>query len=86
MELERLRLENDKLLNAILEKPKVVEEKQIDTSELKPIMPGKHLPWAMRRQMLEAEDREKARLMKEAPKPSVESKVSSAEEELLAEN
>lgn len=28
------------------------------------------IPWSVRRQMLEAEDRERARLMREAPKPA----------------
>ena len=37
--------------------------------EFKEITQPKNIPWNVRRQMLESEDREKARLMREAPKP-----------------
>src|SRR6185295_15381394 len=63
IEIERLRLENQKLLDRILEKPTV--ETRIDTNDLKPIAP-KNISWNVRRQMLESEDRAKAKLMQQA--------------------
>ena len=51
----------DKLLNPIQ------SEKSVPV-EYEPIQP-KNIPWAVRRQMLEAEDRIKAKLMKDAPVP-----------------
>jgi len=68
-ELEVVRLENKVLLDRILEKP--VESKPIDINELKPIGP-KNISWNVRRQMLEAEDREKAKLMKSTEVPTLE--------------
>ncbi len=62
VEIERLRAENKYLLEHILQKPE--EPKPVDISDLKPIT-SKHIPWNVRRQALEAEDREKARLMKQ---------------------
>ena len=67
MENERLRIENAKLLDRILT-PVVPHEPIPTTNDKVPIMP-KTLPWNVRRQTLEAEDREKARLMKSAPQP-----------------
>ncbi len=32
-------------------------------------VPRRNLPWAVRRQMLEVEDRERAKLLREAPRP-----------------
>lgn len=66
MEIERLRFENERLLTRILKEPERVE------TDTKPISlnPPKNIPWAVRRQMLEAEDRKKAQLLKNAPKPS----------------
>lgn len=64
-QLELMTLQNNKLLDRITEKPQpeaVREPPQIT-------MP-RNIPWGVRRQMLEAEDREKARLMREAPKPA----------------
>src|SRR6266850_2663934 len=62
MELERLRQENNRLLEYILQKPE--PEQRINTEELKMVMP-KSLPWKARKQMLENEDREKAKLIKQ---------------------
>lgn len=44
----------------------------IDTSELKPMLPNKHLNWHARQQILEAEDRAKAKLLKEHERISTE--------------
>ena len=60
---------NKDLLSRIMEKP-VIEEK-IDTTELKPITRGA-LPWNSRRQMLEAEDRDKAKKLKQNESVSIE--------------
>jgi hypothetical protein len=66
IQVERLIHENTKLLDRILEKP-VVEARSTPTEI--PI-PPRNIPWNVRRQMLEAEDRERAKLMNQAPKPS----------------
>lgn len=63
-QLSVVNIEKEKLLNLILEKNKPVPEPQIDTEELKPIT-SKYVPWKVRREMLEAEDREKARVLRE---------------------
>jgi len=65
-QLDVANLEIRRLLDKILEKPQ--------PESIKPppeITPPRNVPWSVRRQMLEAEDREKARLMREAPKPTV---------------
>jgi hypothetical protein len=62
---DHLRMDNDRLLRRILEKP--TEPEQI--REAPQVSLPKSIPWNIRRQMLEKEDREKARLMREAPKP-----------------
>lgn len=62
LEIERLRLENARLLHRILEKPQ--EEVRHDTSDLQPIMP-KTIPWNTRRQILETQDRDTAQRLKE---------------------
>jgi hypothetical protein len=61
-ELEVVRLDNQRLLNRLLEVPK--DEIKVNDSEFKPILP-RNLPWAARKQMLEAEDRQRAKLMKQ---------------------
>ena len=61
MEIERLRQENNKLLEYILEKPKEFIS-PIDEGQ-KVVLP-RSIPWNVRKQMLENEDREKAKLMK----------------------
>ena len=63
-QLEIANYEKKQLLNRMLEKPE-----PIPVEPLKEIMPPKSLPWRARRQILEAEDREKARAMREAAKP-----------------
>ena len=68
LELASVKQERDKLLQRILNPPTESTMSKDDIDELKPILP-KAIPWNVRRQMLEAEDREKARLMQNAPKP-----------------
>jgi len=62
LQVAKLQYENEKLLSKIFEKP--AEEPKIDTNDLKPIMP-KTMPWNVRRQMMEREDRHKAKLLKQ---------------------
>jgi hypothetical protein len=57
--------ENRRLMSVITNKPEKTEPVQ-DTRELKPVMP-RNLPFSMRRQMLEAEDRAAAKLLKNNP-------------------
>ena len=63
-QLEVVNFEKKQLLDKLLnpEKPEPVKEPAL-------IIPPKGIPWAVRKQMLEQEDREKAKLMREAPKP-----------------
>jgi hypothetical protein len=79
MQLEIANHEKSQLLTRLLEKPES-EVRPVQTEEIKPIMP-KTVPWNVRRQMIEAEDREKAKLMRIAPKPIV--KTEDLEKELL---
>lgn len=62
LEIERLRIENARLLDRILEKPR--EEVRVIDTDLKPIMP-KTIPWNTRKQMLEQQDRNTAKLKRQ---------------------
>jgi hypothetical protein len=64
-QLETLMHEKNVLLNAVLEKDEKPEPIPVDTSKLQPIRPFA-MPWNARRQLLEAEDREKAKLLVKA--------------------
>lgn len=64
-QLEIANYEKKQLLDRILEKPTIIEKSP--TNEV--IIPPRNVPWNVRRQMMEAEDREKARLMREVAKP-----------------
>ena len=77
-QLEIANYEKGQLLNRLLKEPEKIPE----VTEAPPmkVMP-RVVPWQVRRQMLEKEDREKARLLKNAPKPTaVETKVQTEEE------
>jgi hypothetical protein len=63
-QLEVANFEKKQLLDRLLEKP-VVEPAKEPTMVTKPL----GIPWHVRRQILEQEDREKAKLLREAPKP-----------------
>lgn len=63
-QLEIANLEKQKLLDRLLEKP----QPEIPREPVQVTRPV-HVPWNVRRQMLEAEDRRKAQLMKQAPQP-----------------
>lgn len=79
-QLEIANYEKEKLLNRLLEKPEPIKE------ETKPVMVSKPrtVPWAIRRQMLEKEDREAARAMKNAAQSdSVLTNVKLSKEEII---
>lgn len=62
MQLEKCDSERKELLSRLLDKDKETVA-QPDTKTLQPILPN-FVPWRVRQQMLEAEDREKARVMR----------------------
>ena len=85
MELARAHDQNQRLIEIITAKPE--PETKISIENLKPILPTRHMPFHVRRQMLEQEDRAKARVIqaqKEALKENVvdESLTSKLEQEL----
>lgn len=69
MEVERLRIDNSRLLDRILEKPTPTVEPIRNDNQ--PVPLGKHIvqPWRVRQQMLEAEDRVRAAALRSAPTP-----------------
>lgn len=81
-EIEMLRLERDRLLNhALRTNEQEVQPKEV--TEFQPI-PPRNIPWAVRRQMLEREDRQAALLKKNKNTEikSVEITVDDLEKEL----
>ena len=70
IQVEQLRQDNKTLLDRLLEKP--AEREPASPEIFTPIKTSasRHVPWSVRRQMLETEDREKAKLLKNAPKPA----------------
>lgn len=73
---DHLRMDNEKLLRRILEKP----EPEIQTPVEPQITRPKTLPWRVKQQMLEQEDRARARALRNAPKEDV--KTDELEKEL----
>lgn len=68
MEVARLTADNERLLERILEKPEPQPERLVapePTTQLRP----RQVPWQVRRQMLEAEDRQRAVALNNAAKP-----------------
>ncbi len=55
------------LIQKLTKEPEVIEEKQIDTSNLRPLMPSR-MNWNTRRQQLESEDRAAAKIINEKNK------------------
>jgi hypothetical protein len=69
-QLSIMMLERDRLLtNLLVGSP--VEPPNITQQEPQVIKP-KIVPWSVRRQMLEAEDRRKAELLRNVPKPTIQ--------------
>ena len=66
-QLEIANYEKGQLLNKLLKEPDKEPERS-EAPEMKHI--PRVVPWQVRRQILEREDREKARLLKNAPKPA----------------
>ena len=73
--------DRERLLDVLIKKPDGDNAKpQIDISQFKPL-PTQHLGWAAKRQMLEAEDRAKARAIRDNKElASVSNKPMSVEE------
>lgn len=69
VEVNRLRAENSRLLEAIIEKNLIKDEPTTPANSQARIPTGTHVSWNMRRQMLEQQDRHTARLMKENTNP-----------------
>ncbi len=63
LELAKAHELNNTLLKNITTKP--IEEPKINMTELKPITPSRHLPFNVRRQMMETEDRRRAAILRE---------------------
>lgn len=83
LEMARMQEMIDKLLDRLLEKPEVIQEEHRPANITKPT----YVPWSVRKQILEEQDRHKAKLMKEAPKPDpqVEADIKSLEVDLGVE-
>lgn len=78
MELAHLRGANQDLLLRLLNPIKQTEPEVLDTRNLKPIMPqGRELPWRVKQQMLEREDRDRAQKEKLAGRPDIVEKLES---------
>ena len=93
-EIARLRAENNKLLDSILNPRSNEPAREVDLAGLKPLR-SSHVPWNTRRQMLEVADRDTAEKRRQAEKNeainktksdkpiSSDSKVEELERELL---
>jgi hypothetical protein len=67
MQLAESNAERKELLHRLLDPPKVEPPSILSEAELKPITP-QFTPWRVRQQMLEEEDRVKAKLMQDRTK------------------
>jgi hypothetical protein len=65
-QLESVNHEKNRLLDRLLTPPTVETVAQPIREPTRPL----NVPWSVRKQMLEREDREKAKLMRDAPKPN----------------
>jgi hypothetical protein len=84
MQLAACDMERKDLLNRLIN-PIEKKEEVIDTRDLEPIQSG-YIPWSVRRQMLEKEDRVKAQVLREKEKEILDSKIPELEKELGVEN
>jgi cell division septum initiation protein DivIVA len=78
-EIERLRAENERLLTNILQKPEPVIERTVAPEPQ--ALPPRINAWAIRKRLLEEEDKEKAKLLRRAPQ--VSESTQKLEDELL---
>ena len=73
MEVARLHRDNENLLDRLLNKPTKTETKIVEpTAQLRPINKGLTQSWNVRRQLLENEDRQTAKLREENKKSTSE--------------
>jgi len=72
--------EKEILLQRIMEKPEKEVERMV-APPMQHMRPPVHTPWRVRQQMLEANDREKARATRDATKPDSNTEVTKAEQE-----
>lgn len=56
--------QNQYLLNKLINPIKLDESEKVQNEEIKPLVP-KYIPWTVKRQMLEEEDRAKAKVIRE---------------------
>lgn len=75
-QLELSNFQNKQLLEKILHKDEPVHVEQIEMEPIKP----KLVPWHVKRQLLEAEDRERAKILKEKAEEIKSIKKKSTEE------
>lgn len=79
---EFLRQDNDKILTRLLA-PITTERAPEVVDNVTPIKRG-HIPWNVRRQSLESEDRKRAQLARNAPKPvTADTELRDLEKEVL---
>jgi len=71
LQVEKLQYTNDQLMSRILN-PSNLETRPVVNEVNEAKLPTSHIPWRVRQQLLEKEDREKARLMRDAAKPLAE--------------
>jgi hypothetical protein len=69
---------NEKLMDRLTAPPVVQEHVPLQGKDMQTVRP-RAIPWNIRKQMLEAEDRKKADLLRQAPKP-IESVPASTEQ------
>ena|SRR5947207_2472086 len=77
-QLEITNYEKQQLLNSLLAKP---VEPTTNETENQPIKTGRYIPWVIKKQSLESEDREKARALKNASQPDMK-EINELEKEL----
>jgi uncharacterized protein YjaG (DUF416 family) len=79
LQLDESNRERKYLLDKLLDKQVKSEPVVDETKELQPIKTTHYVPWRVRRELLEAEDREKARLLQQK-KTEIEMSKKSTEE------
>lgn len=82
-QVEHLRQDNDRLLTRVLTPVVVTERPEVIPDNITPLRKG-HIPWNVRKQSLEAEDRQKAKLQRDSPKPvAADTSTEELEQEVL---
>lgn len=81
--LEQSNIERKQLLDRLLNKDNPIMIPVAPEEMKEPQLMKRNIPWNVRRQMLEKEDREKAKLMRDAPKPMIiNTEIDALEKEL----